>query len=37
MAEHKHMFGGAARIAGEQLQCLVPLRTEATFWRQPRF
>ena len=37
MAEHKHMFGGAARIAVEQLECLMPLRTEATFWRQPRF
>jgi hypothetical protein len=31
MAEHKHMFGHAAGIADEQLEWLVPLRTEATF------
>jgi hypothetical protein len=36
VAEYKHIFGGAARIAGEQLECLVPLRTEAMVWWQPR-
>jgi hypothetical protein len=36
MAEHKHMFGGAARIAGEQFECSVPLRIEAMLlWNAP--
>jgi hypothetical protein len=36
VAPYKHVFGEAARIAGEQLECAVPLRTEAMFLWQPR-
>ena len=36
IAEHKHMFRDATRIADEQLECSVPLRTEATVLWQSR-